>query len=696
MANNTVLVRFLADVSQFTAATKGINAQLAGFGKAAARLSGVFAAGFGLSAVTKQLADSVIAFSNLEEQIAAAGQVFGASSEELVKWAEATGEAFGLNQTEAIKAANQLGMYGDAMGLTAEQTREFAQEMLTLSGDLAAFRDTDIDQAIQAIGSAFAGQSRPLRQFTIDTTDAAKAEALLARGIEASVGSMDKQTKALGTYYAILDQSTKMQGQAAREMEQTGTQMRRLSAVTQQLSVEFGRGLVTGMAGFNDGLESVIRSADASSAAMETLGEAVGDQIAPFVSLTAKIADLNTAINKLTQGKDGGALSFIGKLGDTASFTAGDVDRLTTAMGLLWNDGKLWRDFAITANDLEAIFGDLGTQMAAAGGFARALTTDFKNMGPAAEAQIGSILRLAEANRNAANAASTADFTVVAANKYYRDAGARAKKLGDEIEETEEKVRSFGSSVGSTSQKIERDLDSLLTGFEYTSAEFGKSTVTLTEKQNKRLEGLLEGFRVKVEAQEAIIRDTLEKIEKGAQFTSDVLSSFAGVNLDDFIEQDDAGNYNFLADKFNEWAKERSALTQALAPLATILPEELMMQIISMDNGPAKAIAEALNPANTASEEFTKQLDNLTEDTKKYLVKPMMDAYGYIGKEAGDQMIAEAKRVIEKDKTKFKRFVKNTLDTEVVVKVRYEYINPPNPVQTVQAYEARNGSTWRG
>ena len=550
-ANNTVIVRFLGDVSNLAKSTAQINGQLAGLGKMAGRLSAVFAAGFGLSAVTKQISDSVIAFSNLEEQIAAAGQVFGRSSEELVKWAEATGEAFGLNQTEAIKAANQLGMYGDAMGLSAEQTRLFAQEMLTLSGDLAAFRDVPIDQAIQAIGSAFAGQSRPLRQFTIDTTDAAKAEALLARGIEASVGSMDKQTKALGTYYAILDQSVAMQGQAEREMRQTGTQMRRLSAVTQQLSVDFGRGMVTGLSSFNDGLESLIRSANASGDAMETLGEAVGENIQPFVALTAKAADLNTALNKLTGGSDGGILGFLGRLGDQASFTAGDANKLTNAIGILWNDGKLWRDFAITANDLEAVFGELGTQMANAGGFARALTTDFKNMGPAAEAQVGSILRLAEANRIAANAASTADFTVVAANKYYRDAGARAKKLADEVEDAGDKIEKFGSSVSSTSQKVKVDLDSLFNGLEYTTVNFGKNTAELTEKQNKRLETLMGAFRTKIETQEKIITDTLKRVEEAAQFSSDVLSTFAGVNLDDFIETDDDGNVNFLADKFN-------------------------------------------------------------------------------------------------------------------------------------------------
>ena len=45
-ANNTVIVRFLGDVSNLAKSTAQINGQLAGLGKVAARLSGVFAAGW--------------------------------------------------------------------------------------------------------------------------------------------------------------------------------------------------------------------------------------------------------------------------------------------------------------------------------------------------------------------------------------------------------------------------------------------------------------------------------------------------------------------------------------------------------------------------------------------------------------------------------------------------------------------------
>ena len=364
-ANNTVIVRFLGDVSNLAKSTAQINSQLAGLGKVAARLSGVFAAGLGLGAIGKQLGN-IIAFSNLQEQVSAAGQVFGKSADELVRYADTTAEAFGMTQTEAIKAANQLGMYGDAMGFTAEQTREFAQEMITLSGDLAAFRDTDIDQAIQAIG-AFDGQSRPLRQYTIDTTDAAKVQALLARGIQASVGSMDKQTKALGTYYAILDQSTVMQGQAAREQEQTATQMRRLKAVTDELSVAFGKGLVEGLEDTNRALEGMIQNASEGEGAMERFGESVGQSLGVLADAVILLNKLGDKLNDISPG---------------TNEAAGSVNKYLNK--LMFLGGTL----APTAALLDVVTRETLEQKYA-----------FENTGPAAEALTGSIQRLAAANR---------------------------------------------------------------------------------------------------------------------------------------------------------------------------------------------------------------------------------------------------------------------------------------------------------
>jgi hypothetical protein len=664
-ANNTVIVRFLGDVSNLAKSTAQINGQLAGLGKVAARLSGVFAAGLGLGAIGKQLGESIIAFSNLQEQVSAAGQVFGKSADELVKYADTTAEAFGMTQTEAIKAANQLGMYGDAMGFTAEQTREFAQEMITLSGDLAAFRDTDIDQAIQAIGSAFAGQSRPLRQYTIDTTDAAKVQALLARGIQASVGSMDKQTKALGTYYAILDQSTVMQGQAAREQEQTATQMRRLKAVTDELSVAFGKGLVEGLEDTNRALEGMIQNASEGEGAMERFGESVGQSLGVLADAVILLNKLGDKLNDISPG---------------TNEAAGSVNKYLNKLTLL--GGTL----APTAALLDLVTRETLEQKFA-----------FENTGPAAEALTGSIQRLAAANRLLAES-EVSDFATVAANKYYRDAGVRAKKLQDDIEETEDKINNFGGSVSSVSQKVSRDLTTILNDFDYTTVEFGRKTAKLSQKQDSVFEGMLTAFTAKVQKQEQIIADTLQQIEDAAAYAQDALSTFTGVNLDDFIEQDDAGNYNFLADKFNEWATDRSALAQALGPLASVLPAELTQQIIAMDTGPAMAVVNALDPTQNPETLNTLQtnLNNLVADTQKYLLPPMLEAWGYIGDEAAYKMLEDAKKKIEKDKTKFKKFVKKNLDTEVTVKVRYEYINPPNPVQTVQAYEARNGASWRG
>lgn len=675
-ANNSVVIRFLGDVSSLAKSTAQINGQLAGLGKAATRLSAIFAAGFGLSKVTSTIGDSVMAFSSLQEQIASSGQVFGESSRELVKWAETTGEAFGMNQTEAIKAANQLGMYADAMGLTAEQSRLFAQQMITLSGDLAAFRDTDIDQAIQAIGSAFAGQSRPLRQYTIDTTDAAKVTALHARGIEASVGSMDKATKALGTYYAILDQSTTMQGQAKREQEQTATQMRRLSAVTQELSVAFGAGLNEGMAGFNNNLEKIIQSADASSDAVESFGKTVGQTIGPVIELTGHIADLNALMVRST-----GQSLFDAAVPAQIKLTVKQLE------GLNWVLDKV-------IPSQEEMNGVLSGTVAAAIAAGNAMTyyqqvvsnTANETAAVTGPQSIRSVEGLAGAQNELAAATEHQNKVIDANYAAWQKAQAALDKVG-------------GSGGGvSRATTVTRDLTNVLTDLEYTSVKFARNSVELSQKQDAVFEGTLVAFTQKVQKQEKIIADTLQHIQDAADYAQDVLSEFTGVNLDDFIEVNDDGTTNFLADKFNQWVTDRTALAQALGPLATVLPQELMAQIIAMDNAPAWAIVDALDPIKNpdTAAALNANLDTLVSETEKYLLPPMLKSWGYMGDEAAYGMIQSAQKQIQKDSKKFKKFVRNQLDTEVVVKVRYEYINPPNPVAQTQAYEARNGASWRG
>lgn len=138
-------------------AAKGIASGIAG------ALGGALIA----AGVVAIIGQSIRKASDLYESQSKVAQIFGESKEAVEKFAEAAARTMGQNSTEALDAASKFGIFGSAAGLTGEKLVGFSLEMTKLASDLASFNNTTPEQAIDAIGSALAGQTRPLRSYGV-------------------------------------------------------------------------------------------------------------------------------------------------------------------------------------------------------------------------------------------------------------------------------------------------------------------------------------------------------------------------------------------------------------------------------------------------------------------------------------------------------------------------------------------------
>ena len=293
---------------------------------------------------------------------------------------------------------------------------------------------------------------------------------------------MDKQTKALGTYYAILDQSTACRG---RRPVSKSRPRRRCAASVPSPTNSASRSVKA--CGRARGHQPRPRRHDPERQRRRRRHGAVrGKRRAePRVLADAVILLNNQARNSTTSAPD-----------EWAAGVTKYPNKLTLLGGAL----------APTAAFLDLVTRETLEQKYA-----------FENTAHAAEALTGSIQRLAAANRLLAES-QVSDFATVAANKYYRDAGVRAKKLQDDLEATAEATQKLGGSVSSVSNQVNRDLTTLLNDFEYTTVEFGRKTAKLSQKQDTVFEGMLTAFTAKVQKQEQIIADTLQQIEDAAAY----------------------------------------------------------------------------------------------------------------------------------------------------------------------------------
>nr|DAL36447.1 MAG TPA_asm: tail tape measure [Caudoviricetes sp.] len=202
---------------------------------------GGLAAMVGAGALAGAANQAVNTFSQLQDASGAAEVVFGENMSAIIDQAENAGETLGMTQAQVIDAANTFGTYGKAAGLSGKELAGFSTEMTALAGDMASFKGTSPEQAIEAIGAALRGEMEPIRAYGVLMDDASlRAEAMKQGLISTTKEALTPQQKSLAAYSLILAQTTDAQGDFARTSDSAANVQKRLEAATTNLIAQVG------------------------------------------------------------------------------------------------------------------------------------------------------------------------------------------------------------------------------------------------------------------------------------------------------------------------------------------------------------------------------------------------------------------------------------------------------------------------
>lgn len=197
-----------------------------------------------VGAVSSFVSSSVASFAELEDATAAAGIVFGDSMGTIETQASGAAQAIGVSKTEAMNAAITFGTFGKSAGLAGKDLAGFSTEMVQLAGDMASFRGTSPEQAIEAIGAAMRGEAEPIRQYGVLLDEASLKNRALSMGlISTTKDALTPQNKVLAAQAEILAQTSDAQGDFARTSESTANTQKILAAESANLSAEIGEKL---------------------------------------------------------------------------------------------------------------------------------------------------------------------------------------------------------------------------------------------------------------------------------------------------------------------------------------------------------------------------------------------------------------------------------------------------------------------
>lgn len=178
------------------------------------------------------------------EAVSAAGVIFGDAADDVEAFGEKASKTAGLSARAAVDAANQFGTFGKAAGLTGSQLSSFSTDLTALAGDLASFKNTTPEEAVEALGSALRGEAEPLRKYGVLLDDATLKQKATELGIYDGNGALTQQQKILAANAAIWEQTTDAQGDFIRTGDSLANQQRTLSAEFENLQRNLGEGAV--------------------------------------------------------------------------------------------------------------------------------------------------------------------------------------------------------------------------------------------------------------------------------------------------------------------------------------------------------------------------------------------------------------------------------------------------------------------
>lgn len=196
------------------------------------------------------------------------------------------------------------------MGLARDRAAGMSVDMVKLAGDLASFNNVPTTQVLEAMQSALAGASEPMRRFGVDTRKTRLKTLALKEGLIEQGQELNTTAQAQATLLAIQSDSSDAMGDAARTADDFTNSVRFLWADVKELGIAIGQilipvlepmiqkaiALVNHFRELSPQMKIAITAAGALAAALGPMAVAAGTVVKSFGVLIAAAGKVITVV----------------------------------------------------------------------------------------------------------------------------------------------------------------------------------------------------------------------------------------------------------------------------------------------------------------------------------------------------------------------------------------------------------------
>lgn len=243
---------------------------------------------------------------DFEESLSKANQIFGDAAKGIEDAAKSAATEVGLSRAEFLEASSSFGVFGKAAGLTGDELSGFANDLVTLSADVASFNNLRPEEALEKLNAGLRGSVEPLQSIGVLMNAAAVETEALNMGLIEQGEELSEGQKILARHSLIMQQLGEQgaTGDFKRTSEGLANTQRILHARLKDLGITLGQVLLP---------------------IAEKMADVTGRLITKFEGWSPKIKDVFNKVKELLTPVKDLAIEFLPKIASTIKEIVGET-----------------------------------------------------------------------------------------------------------------------------------------------------------------------------------------------------------------------------------------------------------------------------------------------------------------------------------------------------------------------------------
>lgn len=250
-----------------------------------------------------KIKDSIDISSQLTEVQNVVDVTFGKYKNLVEEMAKTSIINFGMSELTVKQVSSRFQAMGTAMGFTQGKMADMSIELTKLTADMASFYNMEQSAVAEDLESIFTGQTRPLRTYGLDLTEATLKEWAMKQGLDANIDSMTQAQKTMLRYQYVLANTGAAQGDFLRTQDTWANQTRILKQNLEQLGSVIGGSLINMLKPLVKALNVVIgKFTEFATVVSNSLGKIFGWKYENGGGVTSDLEDGEDAADGISSG----------------------------------------------------------------------------------------------------------------------------------------------------------------------------------------------------------------------------------------------------------------------------------------------------------------------------------------------------------------------------------------------------------